>query len=128
MKKIITILILLIQYGCAKDFYYYQDSKKVYLTPIKPNLRDISNIDYYKNSNGTILGVTDRLVVKLKDKGYLKSILKEYSLELLKVLGENLYLLKTKDRNLTIKISNALYKKDFVEYAHPDFIKKLHKR
>ena len=128
MRNIITILILLIQYGCASNIYYYQNNKKVNLIPIKPLSRDMSHIDYYKNSNGTILGVTDRLVVKLKDKGYLKSILKEYSLELLKVLGENLYLLKTKDRNLTIKISNALYKKDFVEYAHPDFIKKLHKR
>ena len=119
---------MLTQYGCASDTYYYQNNKKVNLIPIKPLSRDMSHIDYYKNNNGIVLGVTDKLLVKLKDKTYLENILKEYHLIFVKKIDKNLYLLKTRDKNLTIKTSNMLIKKDFVEYAHPDFIKKLHKR
>jgi len=39
---------------CAKNLYYYQNNKKIYLTPVKSNLRDISNIAYCRNSYGTI--------------------------------------------------------------------------
>jgi len=128
MKNIITILILLTQYGCASNIYYYQNNKKVSLTPIKSLSRNISNMDYYKNSNGIVLGVTDRLLIKLKNKNYLENILKRYNLILIRKIDKNLYLLKTQDKNLTIQISNTLTKKDFIEYAHPDFIKKFYKR
>lgn len=127
-KFILTILFLLFQNGCANDIYYYQSKKRVKLTPIKSISRDLSNIDYYKNSRGIILGVTDKLLVKLKDKKYLNQILQEYNLTLFKKLDRNLFVLKAKDKSLTIQISNTLAKKDFVEYAYPDFIKKLHKR
>lgn len=128
MKKIITILILLTTWSYADEIYYYQSGKKIQLTPIQPLFRTLSKRDYYTNSSGTLLGVSDRLLVKLQDRSYLKNILQEYKLTLLKEIDANLFLCKTQDKNLTIQIANTLTKKDFVKYAHPDFMKKLYRR
>ena len=51
-----------------------------------------------------VVGITNRLIVKIKN--------------------ENLYLLQTKNKYLTLITSNKLTQKEDIEYAHPDFIKK----
>ena len=115
---------VLIQYGCASDNYYYKNNQKVTITQSVSMLRSNINIDYYQNNQGIVLGVTDRLIVKLKDNKDLEQTLNEFNLRLEKTLSKNLYLLKTINKNLTIDISNRLSEKEYIEYSHPDFIKK----
>jgi len=124
MKHILIIFVVFLQYGCASDNYYYQNNKKVSLSLIDSMTRGYSSIDYYKNERGTVLGVSDNLIVKLKNSKNLSNYLKEFDLKMEKSLGQNLYLLKTKDKSLTLNISNTLNKKADIEYAQPDFIKK----
>ncbi len=124
MKNITVIFIILIQCGCANDNYYYKNNQKVTITHDKSISRASSSVDYYQNDKGVVLGVTNRLILKLKDSRSLQQILSEFNLTLEKTLGSNLYLLKTTNKNLTIDISNKLSKLVDVEYSHPDFIKK----
>lgn len=55
-----------------------------------------------------ILGVTDKLILKLKDEKKLKNYLDEFKITLEKTLGQNLYLLKTTNKSLTIDMANRL--------------------
>jgi len=128
MKNITIIFIVLIQLGCANDSYYYKNNKKVTLTPNTSMLRSSLSLDYYQNDKGIILGVSDKLIVKLKDSSSLEKYLSEFNLTLEKTLSKNLYLLKTQNKSLTINISNRLNEKEDVKYAHPDFIKKRMRR
>lgn len=124
MKNIIIIFVVLIQYGYANDNYYYNNNQKVTITPNNSISRSNTNIDYYQNDKGIVLGVTDKLIVKLKDDKNLEQVLNEFTLKIEKTLSKNLYLLKTTNKNLTIDISNRLSEKEYIEYSHPDFIKK----
>jgi len=125
MRNIIMFLIVFTQYGYTSDTYYYKNNKKVTITPDISISRSSSNIDYYQNNQGVVLGVTDKLIVKLKDNEKLEQILNEFNLTLIKILSKNIYLLKTTNRTLTIDISNRLNETGYVKYAHPDFIKKM---
>lgn len=124
MKYIVILFIVLIQSATASDNYYYKNNQKIILLPVSSISRDNVQIDYYQNENEIVLGVTNKLIVKLKDDKYLTQILNEFHLTLEKNLSYNMYLLKTTDKNLTIDISNRLNEKEYVKYAHPDFIKK----
>lgn len=128
MKKITSVLILLIQLGCASDNYYYKNNQKVSIKPSTSVLRSDVGIDYYQNDKGILLGVTDKLIVKLKNSNNLKKYLVEFNLIMEKTLGKNLYLLKAQEKSLTIDISNRLSEKEDVVYAHPDFIKQRVRR
>jgi len=128
MKNIIILFIVLIQYGCANDNYYYKNNQKINLTPLNKASRDMSKINYYENNQGVVLGITDKLMLKLKDRKFLDNTLSEFNLTLEKTLGNNLYLVRTADKSLTIDISNNLNKKEYIEYAHPDFKKKMIRR
>ena len=124
MKNLIIIFIVLLQYGCANDNYYYKNNQKITITPSISISRNSSNIDYYQNNEGIVLGVTDKLIVKLIDDKNLEQILNEFNLILEKTLSKNMYLLKVTNKNLSIDISNRLSEKEYIEYSHPDFIKR----
>lgn len=125
MKNIILVFWLLLQVAFASDKYYFENNKKVMLTPIKNISRSIKKIDYYKNENGVTLGATNKLILKLKDDSNLQKYLNDYNLTIKSKLGKNLYLLKTENNNLAIDTANALKLKKDVVYSHPDFIKKI---
>lgn len=125
MKNIILVFWLLLQVAFASDKYYFENNKKVMLTPIKNISRSIKKIDYYKNENGVTLGATNKLILKLKDDSNLQKYLNDYNLTIKSKLGKNLYLLKTENNNLAIDTANALKQKEDVLYSHPDFIKKI---
>ena len=80
MKNLIIIFIVLLQYGCANDNYYYKNNQKITITPSISISRNSSNIDYYQNNEGIVLGVTDKLIVKLIDDKNLEQILNEFNL------------------------------------------------
>ena len=133
MKIITIILIILIQLALAQDNYYYKNNQKQSLTPINVvNTKSLSKVkstmDYYENENGIVLGVSDKLILKLNNEDNLQVYLDEFNITLKKILSKNLYLLKVEDKKSTIDISNRLRQKDDVEYAHPDFTKKRVRR
>lgn len=128
MKNIVLVFLVLLQVVFASDKYYYESNKKVMLTQIANKSRSIKQIDYYKNENGVILGVTNQLILKLKDDSNLQKYLNDYNLTVKSKLGNNLFLLKTENNNLTIDTANALREKGDVVYSHPDFIKKIMSR
>ena len=65
MKYLLSLIILLTLNACAND-YYYENGKKVELTPIiTPRALD-SNIKYYKTINGRKIGIVNEILVKLK--------------------------------------------------------------
>ena len=118
------ITIAILQFVSAKDNFYYQNNQKIIICPLYSVSRNNSQINYYKNNQGIVLGITDKLILKLKNNKYLDNILAEFNLTLEKTLSNNMYLLKTVNKNSTIDISNRLSEKKYVKYSHPDFIKK----
>ena len=124
MGKVLILFTIFIICVCADDIYYYKDGTKVYLAPLDFPSRNGLKADYYQNDRGVVLGVTDKLIVKFKDTGYLKKVMKDFALFLDKRISKDLYVLKTGNKDLTIDISNRLSKKIYIEYAHPDFIKR----
>jgi len=128
MKKIMIFFIVLTHILDANDNYYFKNNQKENLTPYTSISRSTSHIDYYSTDKGITFGVTDKLIVKLKNEKSLEKCLNEFNLTVEKSLSKNLYLLKTTNKKLTIDISNRLSEKNEVEYAHPDFTKKTMSR
>lgn len=126
MVKASIIFFILLSTLLSNPFYY-KNGQRINLW--YQSETDSANIDFYQTQVGLILGVTDKLLVKLKDTTItIDPVLNEFNLTLVKQLSNNLYLLKTEDKSLTLDIANELHLKDEVEYAHPDFIKKRIRR
>jgi len=127
MKTTFLIIIALIQIGFASDNYYYQNNKKIYLTPlVVPSSNLLTNnldIDYYKNENNITLGVGDKIIVKIKEGVVVENLLTQFNLSFEKILAKNLYLVKVANKNVAIDIANRLREHHQVEYAQPDFHK-----
>jgi len=108
----------------SQEYYYYKNAQKVVLEKAVTLLRNTSNIDYYQNNAGIILGVSDKIILKLKLHDNFDKYVKLYDLHTVKMISENLYLVKVSDKSLTLEIANSLSQKKDVMYAQPDFIKK----
>jgi hypothetical protein len=128
MKKILLTTLLFGSLFAQDTYYYLLDGKKETLTPISHLTREHSNIEFYKTSRNTTVGVSDQLIVKTKDNTNLDDYINKYNLELIKKLSKNLYLLKTDDKSQTISIANQLSLDENILYSHPNFIKKTIRR
>jgi len=127
MKNIIIVFVLFMQLACADTTYYLQNNKKVKLTPFEQKSRTVvdNKMDFYINDNNVVLGVSDKLMLKLKDDSNLNTYLLEFNLTILKKITTNLYLLKTTNKSETISISKLLANKSDVVFSHPDFLKNI---
>ncbi len=123
MKKLLLIYILLFNVVLANEYFYIQDNKKINLIKIDEISDASSKIDYYKTDNDIVLGVKNQLFVKFKTFNNLNKYKKEFDLIVLNVYGKDLYLFQTKDKSLTLKISNDLSLKNDVLYSEANFIK-----
>jgi len=115
--------------------YYYSNSKKVYLSPIKkeeitksPALNMHKNIVYYKTDRGNILGVGDSIIVKFHNLAEYENITKKYSLREIKEIYLGVYLFELEDIENILLICDELYNDENIVYAHPNFIKSIEKR
>lgn len=122
--RFLILLVSLLSLAVASDVYYYKSGVKTTLYPLSQSSRGVTNIDYYENEQGRVLGVSNRIIVKMQSDTNLQNYLLEYNLTLKSSFGNSLYLLQTSDKNITIKIANLLNEKADIEYAHPDFFKK----
>jgi len=125
MKAIVVLVIFALINLFAGSACYYKFGKKVCLKHINKIERSISNMDYYQNKNGVVVGVSNKLIVKLKQGKNIDDILTKFNLSLEKNLGKDLYLLKTFDKNETVDMASKLYESGLVKYAQPDFSRKM---
>ncbi len=130
MKILLSLFLIILSLYAAEGSFYYENGKKISLKPVSSPLRMVneSRIDYYQTQRGMVVGVSDKLLVKLQDKNQLQSLLKEFNLVMLKAYNNNVFLLQTPSKTKTITIANELHKKDSVLFAHPDFLKRNMKR
>ncbi len=124
MKNLLVFLVPFMVYIYADELYYYQDDQKVTLVPYHDRFTQQSNIDYYKNNNGLVVGVTDKIIIKTSAGTDIAKYLDAFNLSLLKRLDDDIYLLRTQDKSLTLGTANKLNEQEHIVYAHPDFIKR----
>ena len=131
MKILFSLFFIILSLYAAEGSFYYENGKKISLKPVSSPLRTLnekSGIDYYQTQRGIVVGVSDKLLVKLQDKSQLQALLKEFNLVMLKAYNNNIFLLQTPSKNKTITIANELHQKENVLFAHPDFLKQSMKR
>ncbi len=130
MQRVVILYFFIIcQFSYAEKIYYNKNKEDVYLkkytnTKISKSL----NVDYYINEKDIVVGITDKLIVKFSNTINLQKYLEVFRLKVEKKLSNKMYLLITENKNKTVEISRELNKKEDVQYAHPDFIKKIKKR
>ena len=133
MKSIILSLSLLFTFLYSSDNYFYQNGKKVYITPVKQiksfSLKYVStpsNITYFTTPQNKTLGVSDEILIKTTAN--IDNLLIKYSLTLMKQLTINLYLVKVNNKTTLLDTANRLYEDKSIQYAHPNFIRQIDKR
>lgn len=117
----------------ASDLYYYNNHKKVFLTPQESNQTSVYNksvanphaIKYFKTNSSIILGIGDEILIKTKK---IEIILQKYNLVLKKKLPLDIYLVSVKNSSETLDTANKLYEDSDILYAHPNFIRQVYSR
>ena len=117
----------------AGDDFFYQNGKKVYINPLNTvnsysiNVSSIgSDVRYFTTQDNDILGLDDEIL--LKSSVDITLIIKKYNLTLLKKITSTIYLVQVINKNMILDISNRLYEDKDIEFAHPNFRKKVEKR
>lgn len=107
----------------ANGLYYYDGDKKISLTQEKQTRNNLG-IHYFKSAHGTRVGIKDTLIIKSKN---INSVaLKE--LEVIRSLGDDLYLIRANDAFDAISEANRLHQSSGVEFAVPEFYKRIELR
>ena len=126
MKKIL-LLMLVLTYLLASDYYYMNNGKRVELREISPgvlNKRDMDGPVYFEDGNGKKVGVTRRILVSFYSLDNFEKYLKKYNLKKVKRYNfENLFLLEAGSVKEALSAANSLYEEPDVKFAHPDMVK-----
>ena len=133
MKINILSLIIFLTSLYSSDNYFYQNGKKVYISPVQQvktfslkSASTVSNIKYFTTPQNKTVGVSDKIIIKTTAN--IDTILKNYNVTLVKQLTKYIYLLKVKDTSTILDTANRLYEDKTVKYAHPNFTKQIDKR
>lgn len=130
MRKLL-FLFLSVAFALHAESFYYNNNQKVQLTPLPKSLvqsksaTEGAQMEYYTTPNSTLVGISDEILIQTEDIEY---VLKCYGVELLAKLGNNIYLLRAKERAQTLELANKLYEDEKIELAHPNFSKEIQKR
>jgi len=130
MYKSLLIFSLLFSIVGAQDFYY-KNKTKVFLTPVDENTtlsrssQRNTDILYYTTPTQKLVGVKNEIIVQTK---HLESTLQNYGLTLVRELAKDIYLVCVDQKSKTLDLANKLYEDPDIEYAHPNFYKKVQKR
>jgi hypothetical protein len=129
MKSLFFLVLLsFLSLFAQEPTFYYESGKKVHLDLLTNTLRATKKVDYYENEKGIVLGVSDKMLVKMVTTKNLAMLVKSLHLHLIKKFSSRLFLFQTPSKEQTLAIANSLYQRDDVVFAHPDFIKKHFKR
>ncbi len=130
--NLIFMLLLVTTCTFAETVYYYQNGKVVTLHVVESKKASVRNADagqqsvnYFQNDRGVILGASDNILIKFLDLSTRERLSEDFDLQLIKKLSEKLYLFKVKDQKKLFETVNALYQRPEIEYAHPDFSRKV---
>ncbi|MEA3383650.1 MAG: hypothetical protein U9Q20_03110 [Campylobacterota bacterium] len=127
--KILYFLSLFISLSFSSDIFYYNGDEKVYLHESTNELRTINkNIKFYLTSRGSTLGITDKILIKIKTNEDINDIINDYNITLVKKVLENTYLIKVKENSQTLEVANEIYLDKRVNISYPDFLRKRTKR
>ena len=86
--------------------------------------RGNDKIKYIKTKKNLSVGVTDKILMKIRDNRTLPYYINKYNLELIKSYRGSLFLMKVDTDSKVFDIVNSLKSEEGVIYVHPDFIKK----
>lgn len=131
MRRFLFLFPLLLTTPLLAQEYYYNNKQKVQLTPIEsntstPQIRSsMKKIRYFETPNKQIVGVGDEIILKTQE---IQKVLARYDLTLISELSQDLYLLRVRDSSELFTLSNTLYEDSEVEFAHPNFQRKVQKR
>lgn len=116
--------------GCsAKTLYYYDGDEKRILTPESTTQqRSSDGVHYYKDENDVLMGVSNRIIVKVAPQLDLEALMKAHGLTMSEKLTSELYVLSAPNADMSLDIANALTQEDGIIFAHPDFIKEVSPR
>lgn len=128
----------------ASEKYYYQNGKKISLSPLQDESTASQNsiassmtrgsttqtddLLYYTDNQGRELGVTNRIILKVKEGADIDSLFKAYKLTLDKDLKNGIYSVTTQSTDEVVDLANTLYEHTDIEYAHPDFYIRIKRR
>lgn len=126
--RVIIYILLFFHYTYAENVFYDKNNTRYLRKYSGTELLFSTNVDSYVNNRNMVVGVTKQLIVKFINTNNLQNYLKEFHLIIKKKLSKNLYLLVSDDKSKTIEISRQLNKKEDIQYAQPDFVKKIKKR
>jgi subtilisin family serine protease len=102
--------------------YYYSGGEKHTLTKLKKSRVTSKNSTLtFQTANNTVVKVTNKLIVSFNDLSKKSEIEKKYNLTLIKSLTKNMYLYSIANKVYTLKIANAIYEEQSIEFSHPDF-------
>ena len=111
----------------AIENYYYEYGKKVYLSPVTSNTRELSktsnDIHKYKTANGTIVKFKNEILVKLKKNVDIINFFTKYNLNY-KMLNKRLFLIKVSKNQNIFQLLQDLYQDSDTEFVVPN---KIHK-
>ncbi len=122
ISKLSIVYLLFAQFSFSDNFYYKQN-KKIKLIP-ESSSKVLNQIKYFKTENNVLLGITNKIILKLENDIVLDNYLKDFNLTKIKKLSKNIFLVEVKNNELTLEIANQLSQCKGIKYAHPDFIKK----
>lgn len=120
MKLILIYFIL--QSALFSFEFYYSYEKKIELTPLHKKQRNVDNIIYYRKNNGSIVGITNDILVEFDT--FNQNILDKYNLIIKKKIHKSLYLITIDNQLNTLDIANQLSNEKDIKYAYPDFKRK----
>ena len=125
MSKILFLFLIVFTFSVASDLYYFQNGKKVYLTPLSDKTRAMDkNTKFYTTPRGETIGISDTILVKTVPKINIEILAKKYNVKVVKRVLINVYLLQVDDISKTLDFSNKLFNDDNIIYAHPNFLRK----
>lgn len=125
MRKKVLTLAFIVQFGYASSYFYFKENK-IEIAPCQTQITMPKGVECYEVLlNGSVVGIGDQIIAKTKDLKALETYTKELNASIIKPISKDMYLIKANDKTKTIDIANRLHEKEEIEYAQPDFIRKI---
>ncbi len=129
MKKQMVLLFIGLLSAVYANESYYKSGKLVELQNIHTSKSvNGSYINYYKNTQGKKIGITDDILVQCRDGVSCPNLLNDFNLVNYSKLTDKIFIIKIEDYDNIFSISRKLFESGDVEFAHPNFIKERRKR
>jgi len=117
MKNFLIVSFITVAFASEKIFYTY-NKKNIFLDKID------SNLSIYKTSNGILLSIDNKILIKFIHLNNFSKYMEDYNLTKSKKIDANLYQFQVSNKAKLFNIVNSLALKNDIKYAEPDFIKK----